>query len=692
MALEALIRAQAELHPQVLLIEDAQWADDTTLELVDDLLGCPGLRFGVFAFGRPEILSRVPPLWEHRSVTRLALSPLAPIAAERLVGLALPEADPTIRTSIVQRADGNALFLEELVRAAAEGRSELPLTVQALVQLRLDRMQPNVREVLRAAAVFGQSFWTGGVNQLVERDAEFELNELFAAEIIARQPDSRVAGQDEWHFRQALVRDVAYATILEEDRQALHLEAGSWLELAGDMDAGLMAHHAEQGGALEHAAALYARATRQAFTSGAQLDTVLDLAQRGLACGAQGGVRAQLLLATAQASNFMGRLERGREAAEEAAGLSPLGSDMWGEAQRLAAASLVELGRSAEGEQRIACALAPELGASLSAPMRAKLLSVRARALVDLGRPTEALHTVGEAVDIAKASGDLDASIRALDARLYVSLHVGDGSGAMVTASELIQVAESTGDVVMACRAQNNLGSALNQLGRFEEAIPLLESSLGQARARRLRILEAFTLHNLGMSRARLGDLDRGIAHQQAALVIADETGAARLRTHARVYEANFLVWRAQDADLMRAHGLAKQLQSETQHTPALHVGALFTLARVQLARGAVEAAVEAARDANQLLSAGPVEEWEDFTRLILIEALLASDEPEEADAMLAHAFSALVARARRLPSAAQRAAFLGRLVENTRLTDLAKQRLGLTVPPLADPSQLAPA
>jgi tetratricopeptide (TPR) repeat protein len=681
MALEALVRAQAEAIPQILLIEDLHWTDDTTLELVDDLLGCPGLRFGVFGFGRPEIVSRVPPLWQNRHVTRVALSPLAPMAAERLVGLALPDAAPATRTSIVERAGGNALFLEELVRAAADGRGELPLTVHALLQLRLDRMQPNVREVLRAAAVFGQSFWTGGVNQLVERDVEFELNELFASEIIARQPDSRVAGQDEWHFRQALVRDVAYATILDEDRQALHLAAGAWLELAGDMDAGLMAHHAEQGGALQHAAALYARATRQAFTNGAQLDTVLDLAHRGLTCGAEGGVRAQLLLAKAQASNFIGRLEDGREAADEAARLAPPASDMWGEAERLAASSLIELGRSAEGDQRILLTMGPELSAALSAPMRAKLLSVRVRALVDLGRPTEALHVADEAVFVARSSSNLDAAVRALDARLYASLHVGDGSGAIVAGSELIRVAESAGDVVMACRAQNNLGSALNQLGRFEEAILLLEASLGQARSRRLRILEAFTLHNLGMSRARLGDLDRGIAHQNAAFLIADETGAARLRIHTRIYEANFLVWRAQGADLTAAHGLAKELVDTTRHNSALQTGALFTLARVQLARGAVEAAVEAAREANHLLSTGPIEEWEDFTRLVLVEALLVNNEFEEADAMLAYAFSALIERARRIQDAGHQKVFLSRLVEITRLLELAKQRLGLSPP-----------
>src|SRR5262249_11765641 len=160
------------------VIEDVHWADDTTLDLVDWLLGCPDLRFGVFAFGRPEIVSRLPALWDRRNVTRLTLSPLSPLAADRLVGAVLPTADPGIRATIVKRAGGNALFLEELVRCAAEGRDELPLTVQALVQLRLDRMSPAMREVLRAGAVFGQCFWTGGIAALLERSVDVELCEL----------------------------------------------------------------------------------------------------------------------------------------------------------------------------------------------------------------------------------------------------------------------------------------------------------------------------------------------------------------------------------------------------------------------------------------------------------------------------------------------------------------------------------
>lgn len=684
MALEAYVRARAAQQAQVLLIEDMHWADDTTIELVDWLLGCADMRLGVFAFARPEIATRLPQLWERRNVTRLTLSPLSPLAADRLVAAALPNVEASTRANIVRRAGGNALFLEELVRCAAEGRDELPLTVQALVQLRFDRMSTSVRQVLRAAAVFGQSFWTHGIQSLLERNVDSELAELQSTEIITRQSESRIAGQEEWIFRQALVRDAAYASILDEDRSVLHLAAGSWLESVGDVDAGLVALHADAGGDRPRAAMLYARATRQAVTNGAQLETALDLADRGLACGADGGVRAQLLLAKAHVCFCMGRVQECLEVAEEAARYAPPGSDMWGEAQRLAATALIEIGRSADGDARAAWALHPELSASLSQPIRACLLAVRVRSLIDLQRPIEALQLGDYAVEAARLSGSLDATLRTLDARLFAVVHMNDLSEAVSAGASLMQAADSAGDVVLATRARLNTGSVLNHLGMFEEAQEMLERALADARSRRMRINEAFALHNLGMSLARLGNLDEGIDYQRQAARIADECNAFRLQIHARVYESVFLVWRGAPGDLGGALSIARYVADATQGHPALQVEGSFILAHAQLARRALDAAIESARDANQRLLAGPVEEWEEFIRLTLVEGLLAAGEAEEADTVLTAAFEALIDRVESIRRRDHREAFIQRNEEVRRLVDLVRERLGQDLPRLS--------
>jgi len=678
MALEAFVRAQSDMLPQVLVIEDAHWADDTTLDLVDWLLGCANLRFAVFAFGRPELLTRVSTLWERRTSTRLALPPLSPTAAERLVATVLPALDGRARSALVQRADGNALFLEELVRCAAEGRDELPLTVQAIIQLRLDRMSPNVREVVRAASVFGQSFWTGGVSALIGRDVEFELNELFASELVSRQDQSRIAGQDEWIFRQALVRDVAYASLLDDDRPQLHLAAGNWLESIGDVDAGLLARHLDEGGDRARAAHLYARATRQAFLQGGWLETALDLADRGIACGAEGDLRAALFVSKAQVLNFMGRLLDGVAAADEATKLAVPGSDLWGEAHRLAAAALIEAGRSAEGDARADWALASEHGATLTSPIRATLLAVRVRGLVDIGRSMEAVTVANQALAAAKTSGVLDSVLRALDARLFVNMNVADPGEAIETGERLIEAAEAAGDVVLASRARINSCAAFNQVGMYEVSQATLERAIIDVRARRLRILEGFAFHNLGMSVARLGRIDEGIELQRAAARISDETNAARLRIHSRTYEANLLLWRGTAEDVNVAYGLARWMIEATESHPKLKMDALFTLARAQLARGTVEAALENAREAATVLTQGPVEEWEDMVRLVLIQALLASGEEEEANHVIADAFRAISGRAAKLRRPEHRQAMLTRAGELVQLLELANTRLGM--------------
>ncbi len=187
------------------------------------------------------------------------------------------------------------------------------------------------------------------------------------------------SGEDEWIFRQALVRDAAYASILEEDRAAMHLAAGAWLESVGDVDVGLIARHADAGGDLPRAAALYARATRQAYTNGAQLETALELADRGLACGAEGGVRGQLLIAKAQVSSFLGRLTEPSPPPRRPSRLAPPGSDLWGEAQRIVATALIEAGRSADGDARAAWALGPDFAGSLPAHPRGDHGRARAR-------------------------------------------------------------------------------------------------------------------------------------------------------------------------------------------------------------------------------------------------------------------------------------------------------------------------
>ena len=182
-----------------------------------------------------------------------------------------------------------------------------------------------------------------------------------------------------------------------------------------------------------------------------------------------------------------------------------------------------------------------------------------------------------------------------------------------------------------------------------------------------------------------IGNLDEGISCQRHAGRIADETSAARLRIHARCYEAIFLVWRGAPGDLAAANTLARYVCEETQQNPGLYTVALFVLAKVQLARRYLESALEIARDVNQRLDAGPVEEWDEYMRLTMIDALFALGYHADADTVIDTAFRAVVEHAAAIAQSDQREAFLTRLEEVRRIVELAGERLGRALPDFSD-------
>src|SRR5207244_3843209 len=126
----------------------------------------------VIGFARPEVHLGFPDLWRERDVQEIRLGAIPRRACERFVRDVLGAAatDESVAW-IVERADGNAFFLEELIRFAAEGRTaELPDTVLGVVQARLDALGADAKRALRAASVFGETFWRAGVEALIGAD------------------------------------------------------------------------------------------------------------------------------------------------------------------------------------------------------------------------------------------------------------------------------------------------------------------------------------------------------------------------------------------------------------------------------------------------------------------------------------------------------------------------------------------
>jgi predicted ATPase len=334
-AWEAWLDAECAAGPRAIVLEDLHWGDSPTVQLVDGALRNLAERpLFVVATARPEVHDVFPKLWAERAVDEVRLGPVSKSASERLVREILGAAVDARRLAmVILRAAGNPFLLEELIRAVAEGRAEhtLPEGVLGMVQLRLDALAPDARRALRAASVFGETFWRGGVAALLggeDPGLARALAELAAKELTAPRPGTRVPGDEEHAFRHALVRDAAYAMLPDADRAAAHALAGAWLEEVGSHDPLVLAEHYDRGGVALRAIAWYQRAAEQALEGG-DPEGALRRAERALACGAEGEVRGALEHVCAEALYWRGELAPSRARAEAAASLLPEGIPGW---------------------------------------------------------------------------------------------------------------------------------------------------------------------------------------------------------------------------------------------------------------------------------------------------------------------------------------------------------------------------
>jgi serine/threonine protein kinase/tetratricopeptide (TPR) repeat protein len=316
-------------EPLLVVLEDLHWGDAPTVTYLSRVLKEGHLPLMVLALARPDVHEAFPKLWSG-ALHEVPLGGLGKKAAEQLVRAVLTEPDAATVARVVERADGNAFYLEELIRAVAEGRGDvLPETVVAMAHARLEHLEPRVRRVLRAASVLGEVFWVSGLTAIVgsEQDTASSLVALEEQEVIARSRGDRFPAEHEYVFRHALVRDAAYATLTEGDKSAGHRLAAEWLARAGESDPLVMADHLEKGGEPARAVPWIIRAAAAA-SDGGGITAAMRLAERGIghAKGEDLGVLKAIQGVCAGANN---ELEKAFPVLREAMTLLPKGGRYW---------------------------------------------------------------------------------------------------------------------------------------------------------------------------------------------------------------------------------------------------------------------------------------------------------------------------------------------------------------------------
>ncbi|MFL5869666.1 MAG: ATP-binding protein [Solirubrobacterales bacterium] len=248
------LESLAEEGLLVLVFDDIHWADDALLDFVDHLVDwAADVPLLVVATARPELLERRPGWGGGKpNATTLSLSPLSDDETAKLLHALLesPVLAASTQADLLARAGGNPLYAEEFARLVSEDRppDDLPESVQGLIAARLDALADEEKLLLQAASVVGKVFWLGAVSAIAEVDrprAEASLHALERKEFVRRERHPSVAGEEEYAFRHALMRDVAYAQIPRAGRADKHRRAAEWIESLGRPQdhAEMLAHH-----------------------------------------------------------------------------------------------------------------------------------------------------------------------------------------------------------------------------------------------------------------------------------------------------------------------------------------------------------------------------------------------------------------------------------------------------------------
>jgi tetratricopeptide (TPR) repeat protein len=685
-AFDHFLAIETSAQPVLIVLEDLHWGDLPTVKLIDSALrNLPDRPWMILALARPEIHDQFPRLWMERGVHELRLEELTRKGSEKLIRRALGDhTDDALVARLIEQAGGNAFYLEELVRAAAGPRDgkraatesePLPETVLALVQARLERLELDARRVLRAASVFGRQFWRGGVTALIgttrETGTRVWLDELVERELISRSPSSRFPVEEEYQIRHALVQQAAYGMLTESDRKLGHALAGEWLELAGELDAMVLAEHFERAGdarAIEH----FLRAAEHALAA-CDFAGAAARAQRGIRCNAQREALGSLRLVEAEALKWAGEFARAASPALDALALLPPGSLRWFAAACEAAdahgklADIYQL--TSIGEQLLS---APQRGEAIAA--RVSAMAQAAFQLFSVGNYELAQQLLDQIELVSSDQINPGILARVYQTRSSRAMFAGDVGAYLESEQAAAEAFQRAGDQRYACQQHGHVGYACLEIGAYEDAERYLREALSSAMRLGLTNVVATAKHNLGRALQSRGQLAEALAIEDQALEAFRAQGDRRLEGACRVYLSYILL---DLGEIDRAEAELRTALPTAQ--PPMRPQILSSLARVLLVRGrignALEVATEAAATLDQL---GGVEEGESLVRLMLIETLLAFGERAEAVTAARSAYARLLERAVKISSRAYRQMFVESIPENARTIQLARE-LGVT-------------
>ena len=539
-ALKRLLLRETQVQPLLVVFEDLHWIDSETQALLDSLVeSVPTAHLLLFVNYRPGYEHH----WGGKTYyTQLRLDPLPAESAEELLS-ALLGSDTSLqplKQLLIERTEGNPFFLEESVQTLVETEElvgergayrlarpiesvQVPATVQTVLAARIDRLPSEEKQLLETAAVIGKTI-PFPLLQLLYGQAEFSLRRsLSHLQVLEFLYEASLFPDVEYTFKHALTHEVAYGTLLNEQRRRLHARIVDAIETVYDGRLGeqteRLAHHAFHGEQWDRAVGFLRQASAKAAARSAYHEATACLEQALVALGhlpetqetIQEGIDLRLALRSSlQALGDHERVfEHLREAEQLASGLGD--QDRLGWTSAYLTQYLWRMGdpQRAEEQGQRARAIASEL----------EDFALEVVANFFLGQGFFNTGDYRRAIDHCQRNVEILTGERAYErlgltglpsvlSRTWLAWSLaerGEFQDAVVHAKEALSIAEAAGQAYSMATANLNLGHVLLSRGAHAEAIPSLEQATELCKTFDLGVIYPTTAAVLGLAQALAG-------------------------------------------------------------------------------------------------------------------------------------------------------------------------------------------
>jgi class 3 adenylate cyclase/tetratricopeptide (TPR) repeat protein len=518
----------ADVQPLIMVFEDIHWAEEPLLELIDHLAQWVRERaLLILCLARPELLD-VRPGWGGGRIrsTAIELEPLGREESEQLAEalLAEHEVSERVQARLLEKTEGNPLFVEETVRMLLEGGGggeRIPDSLQALIGARIDRLPAGVKILLQRGSVIGRVFWAGAIDYLSPEydsdELEDMLDDLLLRDFVSREERSTITGEAAYRFKHGLIREVAYGGLSKSGRAEYHTRFAEWLRERADKELlEIRAHH------LDHATLLYAELDGRppedlARTAAKALEAA---GKRALARESNLSARKALLRSVELEPTLRRRFLAAR-AAWQLGDLPVVRDEMSVIAEQAAAegardiqsralTALSEVAASLDGELGRATELADaalEVVEAEDHDGRFRALDRRARVARWTGRLAEAEGFEQQALEAALAAGRKDHEARA--ALQLAGIHIGrmEEDKAEPLIDRALALADESGSIVARASAAQSKGGLHLVRREYEEAEGWFTKALDLYREAASVSEIAWTSRQLGLVAWRTGNI-----------------------------------------------------------------------------------------------------------------------------------------------------------------------------------------